>query len=134
MNPYRSANLAANRKQSCIEPGLIRRCSRSKPKRSHTLRYVLRNRSTGDVYLVVVFTLHLKEDVNEDGTLKPTALQATVPRARDDSDQEAAAGTDEHEQPFDEKKAVDEARRRLSEVNLDVAGDEGVIVSAEDVD
>ncbi|KAI0003476.1 DUF1769-domain-containing protein [Xylariaceae sp. FL0662B] len=42
-------------------------------KRSHALRYVLRNRSTNDTYLVVIFTLYLKEDVNEDGSLKPAA-------------------------------------------------------------
>ncbi|KAI1264851.1 hypothetical protein F5Y18DRAFT_388622 [Xylariaceae sp. FL1019] len=46
-------------------------------KRSHTLRYVLRNRSTNDTYLVILFTLYLKEDVNEDGSLKPAALEAT---------------------------------------------------------
>lgn len=40
------------------------------------LRYVLRNRATDDTYLVIVFTLHLKEDVNEDGSLKPAALSA----------------------------------------------------------
>lgn len=39
------------------------------------LRYVLRNRATGDAYLVIVFSLHLKEDVNEDGSLKPAALK-----------------------------------------------------------
>jgi hypothetical protein len=39
-------------------------------KRSHTLRYVLKNRKTDVVYLVVLFTLYLKEDVNEDGTIK----------------------------------------------------------------
>ncbi|KAI9896320.1 hypothetical protein N3K66_008492 [Trichothecium roseum] len=43
---------------------------RSTPRRSHQLRYVLRNKSTGAVYLVVMFTLYLKEDVNEDGTIK----------------------------------------------------------------
>ncbi|KAL7620544.1 hypothetical protein AAE478_009539 [Parahypoxylon ruwenzoriense] len=42
-----------------------------------SLRYVLRNRTTNHTYLVVMFTLHLKEDVNEDGSLKPTALAAT---------------------------------------------------------
>ncbi|KAK7753014.1 hypothetical protein SLS62_004963 [Diatrype stigma] len=46
-----------------------------KQKRSHTLRYVLRNRTTGDTYLVILFTLHLREDVNEDGSLKPEALE-----------------------------------------------------------
>lgn len=34
------------------------------------LRYVLKNRKTGTVYMVVCFTLFLKEDVNEDGSLK----------------------------------------------------------------
>ncbi|KAI1209305.1 DUF1769-domain-containing protein [Annulohypoxylon truncatum] len=50
---------------------------RTNPKRSHTLRYVLRNRSTDQPYLVIVFTLYLKEDVNEDGSLKPAALEET---------------------------------------------------------
>ncbi|KAJ8119758.1 hypothetical protein ONZ43_g3365 [Nemania bipapillata] len=40
------------------------------------LRYVLRNRTTGETYLVIVFSLYLKEDVNEDGSLKPAALEA----------------------------------------------------------
>ncbi|KAI8629757.1 DUF1769-domain-containing protein [Xylariaceae sp. FL1651] len=50
---------------------------RSRHKRSHTLRYVLRNRATSDTYVVILFTLYLKEDVNEDGSLKPAALEAT---------------------------------------------------------
>ncbi|KAI0198567.1 hypothetical protein F4808DRAFT_256642 [Astrocystis sublimbata] len=58
------------------------------PKRSHTLRYVLRNRTTADTYLVILFTLYLKEDVNEDGSLKPAALQAT----REDRDMAKDAG------------------------------------------
>lgn len=43
---------------------------RTTPRRSHTLRYVLKNRKTGECYLAVCFTLHLKEDVNEDGTVR----------------------------------------------------------------
>jgi hypothetical protein len=31
---------------------------------------VLKNRKTDTVYLVVLFTLYLKEDVNEDGSIK----------------------------------------------------------------
>ncbi|TGJ87853.1 hypothetical protein E0Z10_g938 [Xylaria hypoxylon] len=50
---------------------------RAHNKRSHTLRYVLRNRATGDTYLAILFSLYLKEDVNEDGSLKPAALEAT---------------------------------------------------------
>ncbi|KJZ75393.1 hypothetical protein HIM_05319 [Hirsutella minnesotensis 3608] len=42
-------------------------------RRSHQLRYALRNKGTGDVYFVIIFTLYLKEDVNEDGSLKEGA-------------------------------------------------------------
>ncbi|KAF2968082.1 hypothetical protein GQX73_g5525 [Xylaria multiplex] len=52
------------------------------------LRYVLRNRTTGDTYLVILFSLYLKEDVNEDGSLKPAALQA----AREDKELAKEAG------------------------------------------
>lgn len=38
---------------------------------------MLRNRATSDTYLVLLFTLYLKEDVAEDGSLKPAALAAT---------------------------------------------------------
>ncbi|TAQ91139.1 hypothetical protein B7494_g499 [Chlorociboria aeruginascens] len=43
---------------------------RRERKRSHTLRYVLLNRETDTLLFAVVFSLYLKEDVNEDGTLK----------------------------------------------------------------
>ncbi|KAI3340764.1 hypothetical protein F4824DRAFT_400191 [Ustulina deusta] len=61
---------------------------RSHTKRSHTLRYVLRNRATGDAYLVILFSLYLKEDVDEDGSLKPAALEAT----REDQEMAKEAG------------------------------------------
>lgn len=44
--------------------------ARTTPSRSHTLRYVLKNRKTGECYLAVCFTLHLKDDVDEDGTIR----------------------------------------------------------------
>ncbi|GAO17899.1 hypothetical protein UVI_02030040 [Ustilaginoidea virens] len=47
-------------------------------RRSHELRYVLRNKQTGETYLVVVFTIYLREDVNEDGTLKDGATERVV--------------------------------------------------------
>lgn len=75
---------------------------------------MLRNRATGDVYLAVVFTLYLKEDVNEDGTLKPAALSKPVPTPAD-----KAADEDD----FDHDKAVDEARRKLSTVGVDADDD-----------
>lgn len=39
-------------------------------KRSHTLRYVLKDLGTDKPLFVVLFTLYLKEDVDEDGNLK----------------------------------------------------------------
>ena len=108
--------------------------SRPDIKRSHQLRYVLRNRTTKDVYLVVLFTLYLKEDVNEDGSLKPEALKAYTSgktfqdkSKQDPSAEGGHAKTDEH---FDEEKVLEEARRSLSNVN--VAGTEET--SADDVD
>ncbi|OAA52107.1 hypothetical protein NOR_00700 [Metarhizium rileyi] len=44
------------------------------------LRYVLRNKQTAEVYLVVVFTLYLREDVNDDGTLKEGAADRVAER------------------------------------------------------
>lgn len=46
------------------------RANRKVQKRSHTLRYVLKNRKTDTVLFVVLFTLYLKEDVDEKGNLK----------------------------------------------------------------
>jgi hypothetical protein len=43
---------------------------RKQRKRSHTLRYVLKNRATNKVLFVVLFTLYLKEDVDENGNIK----------------------------------------------------------------
>ncbi|KAI1314211.1 DUF1769-domain-containing protein [Xylaria venustula] len=79
---------------------------RSRTKRSHTLRYVLRNRSTGDTYLVILFTLYLREDVNEDGSLKPAALEAT----REDKEMAKEAGkiTNEDNADGKEEEAVPE--------------------------
>lgn len=39
-------------------------------KRSHALRYVLKNRETDEIYLAVLFTLYLKQDVDEEGNIK----------------------------------------------------------------
>ncbi|KAI0473493.1 DUF1769-domain-containing protein [Xylariaceae sp. FL0804] len=79
-------------------------------KRSHTLRYVLRNRTTGDTYLVVLFTLHLREDVNDDGSLKPAGLAA----ARGDREPPATAGGSGKE----EEGGVEEARKKFEDVGL----------------
>lgn len=76
-------------------------CSRS-PKRSHHLRYVLRNKSTEDVYLVIVFALYLKEDLKEDGTLKEDAKARMI---------EPEDG--EHEHEHDETEALNKAREAM---------------------
>ncbi|KAG0645452.1 hypothetical protein D0Z07_8624 [Hyphodiscus hymeniophilus] len=57
------------------------------------LRYVLKNRATGKVLFVVLFTLYLKEDVDEEGNIKPGVMeQANVPfEKRDDDDEEEIA-------------------------------------------
>ena len=47
-------------------------------KRSHTLRYTLKNRATGKVLLVILFTLYLKEDVDENGNVKD-GVQGGIP-------------------------------------------------------
>ncbi|KAI1809189.1 hypothetical protein GGS20DRAFT_580909 [Poronia punctata] len=64
-------------------------------KRSHALRYVLRNRTTEDVYLVVVFSLYKREDVNEDGTLKPSATEVEKGEIPDETPAEEPAAQDE---------------------------------------
>lgn len=92
-----------------------------------SLRYVLRNKSTGTVYLVILFTIYRKEDVNEDGSLKPGAVGA--------SGSEGKAGEpgshDEEHENFDEEKAIEEAKRKLSTVDL---AEGGVETNADDVD
>ncbi|KAM4055992.1 hypothetical protein HRG_002917 [Hirsutella rhossiliensis] len=66
-------------------------------RRSHQLRYVLRNKDTGEVYLVILFTLYLKEDVNEDGTLKEGAAERVA---------EAAPGTFIGEKAFSQHNEI----------------------------
>lgn len=91
-------------------------------KRSHQLRYVLRNKTTKQVYLVVLFTLYLKEDVNEDGTLKPEALRSytTHSPAATHGEEVAALGSadDDKEHEFDGEAALEAARKHLSETDL----------------
>lgn len=49
--------------------------NRKVQKRSHTLRYVLKNRATDEVLFVVLFTLYLKDDVDEEGNVKPGVME-----------------------------------------------------------
>ncbi|KAK7961929.1 uncharacterized protein PG986_002754 [Apiospora aurea] len=73
------------------------------------LRYVLRNKSTGDTYLVVLFTLYLKEDVNEDGSLKPEALASHTSHQTGEAPAEPSKAADEPE----DEAALEEARKKL---------------------
>ncbi|KAL2163333.1 hypothetical protein VTH06DRAFT_5390 [Thermothelomyces fergusii] len=101
-------------------------------KRSHQLRYVLRNRSTGQVYLVVLFTLHLAEDVDEDGTLKPAALERTarlsggqgkrgqpLTETEQGPEPEPELDLEPDDERFREEEALGEARRRLAIADVD---------------
>ncbi|KAK3898900.1 hypothetical protein C8A05DRAFT_46899 [Staphylotrichum tortipilum] len=95
-----------------------------KPKRSHQLRYVLRNRVTGQVYLVVLFTLLLAEDVNEDGTLKPGMLGAEGQPPDEDNlpGSEPELELEPDEEDFSEEEALREARRKTAGVGVSEAG------------
>ncbi|TLD15796.1 uncharacterized protein PgNI_01415 [Pyricularia grisea] len=93
------------------------------PKRSHTLRYVLRNRKTGDLYLAVTFSLYLKEDVNEDGSLKPGTVEA---QKKDSRTRKAPTHEDDHgkhddNEPHDEDKSIEEARKKFGDIKVDDA-------------
>lgn len=91
---------------------------------------MLRNKATKQVYLVVLFTLYLNEDVNEDGSLKPEALSASGARspaaAALREEQQAVVANDEdakEEEPdFDGEAALEQARRHLSDVDLSRKG------------
>ena len=61
----------------CSTPNPLFLC-REEQKRSHTLRYVLKNRKTNKVLLVVLFTLYLNEDLDEQGNVKP-GVEAGLP-------------------------------------------------------
>ncbi|KAK2608538.1 hypothetical protein QQS21_002884 [Conoideocrella luteorostrata] len=74
-------------------------------RRSHELRYVLRNKKTGEVYLVIVFTIYLREDINEDGSIKEGAAERAVEGNKDDY---------EPEDYYDEVKALEQAKAKFA--------------------
>jgi hypothetical protein len=59
---------------------------------------VLKNRKTDTIYLVVLFTLYLKEDVNEDGSIKEGVVggKPIEGRAVGVEDHDDGHGHDEH--------------------------------------
>lgn len=78
----------------------------------------------------MVFTLYLAEDVNEDGTLKPAALEAMaqaggkspVGQSGPENEPELELEPDEEDFPVDE--ALGKAIRKLS--NVDLNGETGI--------
>lgn len=118
--------------------GLVNRSfvSPYRKKRSHQLRYVLRNKTTKQVYLVVLFTLYLKEDVNEDGSLKPEAQRSYTthsPAAGHVENAAAIANEEDAKEPdFDGEAALEAARKHLSDVDL--SQQKGSAATEDDVD
>lgn len=74
---------------------------------------MLRNKTTGDVYLVVVVTLFLKEDVNEDGTIKDGVEGKII--EHDGHDEE-----DKH----DEEEVLKKAREELGAPHHETEADD----------
>lgn len=94
------------------------------------LRYVLKNRVTGTVYMVVCFTLYLKEDVNEDGSLKegvemykgkpPGGYRNKANEEEVDDDEDDEEEEDEEHKPAQtqaEKKKAPEASTSADDVD-----------------
>lgn len=90
---------------------------------------MLRNKSTSQTYLVVLFTLYLKEDVNEDGSLKPAALASHKhPEGEvvEDAGEAADAKVD--------GKALEEAREKLEGLEVKENGAKGAQNGEDDLD
>ncbi|ELR09884.1 hypothetical protein VC83_03279 [Pseudogymnoascus destructans] len=94
-------------------------------RRSHSLRYVLKNRVTGVVYLVVLFSLYLKEDVNEDGTIKEgvdlnKGKQVTV-EEKDVEESESSSDEEQEEEKPAAKNGdkTDDKKEQYGDTNAD---------------
>lgn len=96
---------------------------RSGRRRSHQLRYVLRNKETEQTYLVILFTLYHKDYVNEDGTLKEGAEESLHEPA-----QAPITGNDG---TFDDEEALKEAGEKLGSK---YGEEENAKTSVDDVD
>lgn len=94
---------------------------------------MLRNKTTKQVYLVVLFTLYLKEDVNEDGSLKPEAAQAYTSQTPAALDGEASLPDGKADPDFDGEAALEQAQKHLSESDLTQKG-KAVAQQDDDVD
>lgn len=86
---------------------------------------MLKNRVTGVVYLVVLFSLYLKEDVNEDGTIKEgvnlnQGKQVTV-EEEDVEESESSSEEEEEEEKPPAKNGVktDDKKEQYGDTNAD---------------
>ena len=100
------------------------------------LRYVLKNRKTGTVYMVVCFTLFLKEDVNEDGSLKEgvNPYKGKPPRELERKAAEEAAKKEEDDEEEDDSDDDDFASAKGGSVKDATNGAKKDETSADDVD
>lgn len=69
----------------------------------------------------MLFTLHLAEDINKDGTLKPAAL-ASLAGQVDEPMSEEELELEPDEEDFGEEEALNEARHKLETVDLNGKG------------
>lgn len=91
---------------------------RKEQKRSHTLRYVLKNRATDRVLFVVLFTLYLKADIDENGnpregveTGKPFHLMDDGKREIYERRKNGEAGDEEGSEEQSAAKTVGESKK-----------------------
>ncbi|RFU27126.1 hypothetical protein B7463_g9210, partial [Scytalidium lignicola] len=100
---------------------------RKEQKRSHALRYVLKNKATDEVLLVVLFTLYLKEDIDEEGNVKEGVVGGKqfngTAKGFESSDEE----DDDEEEVFEDARDDEDDKRRDTVPN-------GVETSLDDID
>lgn len=86
---------------------------------------MLKNRVTGVVYLVVLFSLYLKEDVNEDGTIKEgvdldRGKQVTVGEEDEEDSESSSEEEEEEEKPAVKNgEKVDDKNQQYGDTNAD---------------
>lgn len=86
---------------------------------------MLKNRVTGVVYLVVLFSLYLKEDVNEDGSIKEGVdlgkeKQVTVGEEDLEEGDSSSDEEDEEEKPAAKNgEKVDYKKEQYGDTNAD---------------
>lgn len=80
-------------------------------RRSHSLRYVLKDRNTDRLLFAITFTLYLKEDVDEEGNVKE-GVEAGVP-----IELMSKEGREKHEKMVDGEVGVEGHHNDAAEEN-----------------